>query len=506
MANLTQVNLGTIGDGSDGDALRTAMQKINTDIAILMQQATLTSAVTITATQNLTAALHQGKRVVMNFGTTGAVGMPLSSTCAADGIILLMNRGTTNIPVVAQNPDTVDIPTLYPGESAFMGTDGAGHWNCLLRGRSSNSANEVVSGNSTVVGNETVGGTLSVAGIVSFGSTGQVSISALGAYSGTSAGYSSNVTVGGTLGVTGASTLAGVANLNGGATIRSSLVVFKPDNVSSAATMDSNGNIGGTGLGTFNSLSIGTTATILGATSIGGTLGVAGTLNANGSILLKGGLTLYQADGVTAAVTLSATGAVGSIGPIQGTTVTGTTRGVFGGAAISTGGSVSATGTYPFYTRDANATAGQFWAFGGDASSSFAIRAGGGDGTGAYLAYNGTTWAATSDRRLKKNMVPLTNALDSVKSLSTIKYKWRSKRRGTGTYVGFIAQDVQAVLPECVTTDKDGYLGVQYAELTVLLAAAVKELADEKDAEINQLRTQMAALQASVNALLARGN
>jgi hypothetical protein len=117
-----------------------------------------------------------------------------------------------------------------------------------MRGRT-NSDNETVNGNCTVNGNETVVGTLFAQGITSFGAAGQASISAAGAYSGTSAGYSGNVGVGGTLGVTGLTTLAGglVTNslLGSGATVvgSSANTLALYSNNAQRALLDVNGSL-----------------------------------------------------------------------------------------------------------------------------------------------------------------------------------------------------------------------------------------------------------------------
>jgi hypothetical protein len=64
----------------------------------------------------------------------------------------------------------------------------------------------------------------------------------------------------------------------------------------------------------------------------------------------------------------------------------------------------------------------------------------------------------------------------------------RDKRRkalATGA-VGVIAQDVEAVLPEAVRTDEDGYKSVNYNYLIALLIEAIKE----QDAALDALRRQ----------------
>jgi hypothetical protein len=44
-----------------------------------------------------------------------------------------------------------------------------------------------------------------------------------------------------------------------------------------------------------------------------------------------------------------------------------------------------------------------------------------------------------------------------------------------GEYLGFVAQDVEAVVPELVTTDADGFKRMRYTHVTALLVEALKE-------------------------------
>jgi hypothetical protein len=87
----------------------------------------------------------------------------------------------------------------------------------------------------------------------------------------------------------------------------------------------------------------------------------------------------------------------------------------------------------------------------------------------------------TSDRRLKKNITPITNALEKVKSLTGVMFDWKEETKSVHGYeghdVGIIAQDVQAVLPEAVRTNDTGYLSVRYEKMIALLIEANKELA-----------------------------
>ena len=95
---------------------------------------------------------------------------------------------------------------------------------------------------------------------------------------------------------------------------------------------------------------------------------------------------------------------------------------------------------------------------------------------GPYLQNGGTNWTAASDERIKDIIAPITDALSKVSALRTVYYSFKSDPTKTQR-VGFIAQDMQPVLPEVVSEKADGELGIDYASTTPLLAAAIQELA-----------------------------
>jgi len=95
---------------------------------------------------------------------------------------------------------------------------------------------------------------------------------------------------------------------------------------------------------------------------------------------------------------------------------------------------------------------------------------------------NGKIVAGTSDRRLKKNIVSLTSALDKVKKLKGVSFEYtKESNMGDGIRFGFIAQDVQEIIPEMVRerAKGDGMLSLSYTEVIPWLVEAVKELGSE---------------------------
>jgi len=83
-----------------------------------------------------------------------------------------------------------------------------------------------------------------------------------------------------------------------------------------------------------------------------------------------------------------------------------------------------------------------------------------------------------SDLALKQNVVPIKNPLEKLMGISGVNFKWKNNKAKA---VGIIAQDVEKVLPEAVSTDGQGYKVVSYDSLIPLLIESVKSLKAELD-------------------------
>jgi hypothetical protein len=122
--------------------------------------------------------------------------------------------------------------------------------------------------------------------------------------------------------------------------------------------------------------------------------------------------------------------------------------------------------------------------------------------TAGNITSNGstTTYATSSDYRMKTDVQPMADALNRVMQLKPVTYKWVNGLGGTKeTGDGFIAHELQAVVPDCVTgekdaVDKDGkpvYQGIDTSFLVATLTAAIKE----QQAMIETLTTRLNALE-----------
>ena len=86
----------------------------------------------------------------------------------------------------------------------------------------------------------------------------------------------------------------------------------------------------------------------------------------------------------------------------------------------------------------------------------------------------------TSDVRLKKNIEPITGALDHVLNMEGVTYNWKKGEfpemgLNGGKQHGLIAQDLEKIIPELVLTDEEGWKSIEYTHLVPVLIEALKE-------------------------------
>jgi hypothetical protein len=110
-----------------------------------------------------------------------------------------------------------------------------------------------------------------------------------------------------------------------------------------------------------------------------------------------------------------------------------------------------------------------------------------------YQGNNSTLWSVTSDQRLKKNIVDNTIGLSAITKIRVRNFEYRLPEEITdvsqdqaikkqGIQLGVIAQELQAVLPDCVKQESTGVMSVDADNLTWYLVNAIKELKAEIDA------------------------
>jgi hypothetical protein len=115
---------------------------------------------------------------------------------------------------------------------------------------------------------------------------------------------------------------------------------------------------------------------------------------------------------------------------------------------------------------------------------------------------NGTTWANASDSRLKRDIQPMSKyGLSTVMQLKPVTYFYKADKTNH-LEVGFIAQEVQKIVPEVVSGTegdiaKGETLGLSYGNLVPVLTKAIQE----QQAEIEALKKQIEELTKTVNNL-----
>jgi hypothetical protein len=106
-----------------------------------------------------------------------------------------------------------------------------------------------------------------------------------------------------------------------------------------------------------------------------------------------------------------------------------------------------------------------------------------------------------SDRRLKTNIETLGSVLQKIDQLRGVKFEYKDQHKyAAGSKIGVIAQELQKVYPEMVTKGKDGFLKVDYTQLTGMLIQAVKE----QQKQISDLQNQMNKQQEQINSILKK--
>jgi len=97
---------------------------------------------------------------------------------------------------------------------------------------------------------------------------------------------------------------------------------------------------------------------------------------------------------------------------------------------------------------------------------------------------NAANFNTTSDATLKTNVETLTGSLDAVKALRGVSFDWIDSGNSE---VGVIAQEVEAIIPDVVSTNDQGIKSVKYGNLVGVLIEAIKE----QQAQIDELKAQL---------------
>jgi len=104
---------------------------------------------------------------------------------------------------------------------------------------------------------------------------------------------------------------------------------------------------------------------------------------------------------------------------------------------------------------------------------------------------SGTTFNTSSDIRLKTDIQPIADATDKLMQMQPVTHKWIAEPDGD-TVHGFIAQDMQQIVPEAVSGEDGGeeMMSMDYGRITPVLVAALQE-ANHKIEQLEQRIAEM---------------
>jgi hypothetical protein len=94
--------------------------------------------------------------------------------------------------------------------------------------------------------------------------------------------------------------------------------------------------------------------------------------------------------------------------------------------------------------------------------------------------------AISSDERYKQNIQTLGSSLAKLAQVRGVRFNWKDNPEDE--QIGLVAQEVEKVFPELVSTDSEGYKSIAYGKLTAVLIEAIKELQQQNEIMAQQIR------------------
>ncbi|MDP2104030.1 MAG: tail fiber domain-containing protein [Candidatus Gracilibacteria bacterium] len=111
---------------------------------------------------------------------------------------------------------------------------------------------------------------------------------------------------------------------------------------------------------------------------------------------------------------------------------------------------------------------------------------------------DGNAWIAgtltqASDLRLKKNIRSIDSGISTIDKLRGVTYNWKDETKNKDLQYGFVAQEMEKILPDLVKTDDKGYKSVNYTGIIPILVKSIQEQqlqTEELKSEILELRKE----------------
>ena len=103
----------------------------------------------------------------------------------------------------------------------------------------------------------------------------------------------------------------------------------------------------------------------------------------------------------------------------------------------------------------------------------------------------------TSDATLKENIQTLKDGLTKIVGLRGVSYQWKDDKKAAreATEIGLVAQEVEALFPELVSTDSQGMKSLSYSKLIAPLIEAIKEQQGQISELANQVQQQQTQIE-----------
>jgi hypothetical protein len=122
----------------------------------------------------------------------------------------------------------------------------------------------------------------------------------------------------------------------------------------------------------------------------------------------------------------------------------------------------------------------------------------------------GLAYYAYSDKRLKSNIKTVENSISKIKKLRGVTYTWdkdikSGKSLNDIPQLGFLAQEVEKVIPEAVIVNADGFYAMNYSTIIPVLTEGIKEQQTEIETQqlkIENLELQITELKNKLNQLV----
>jgi endosialidase-like protein len=186
-----------------------------------------------------------------------------------------------------------------------------------------------------------------------------------------------------------------------------------------------------------------------------------------------------------------------------------------GNALLEVRGGISVGSAAPFAVDPTYATNNNYIMFGHPGTSEdfigynsntfyFADATGGGDVIHPSVVMLGNAFASaflySSDARLKESVTTLKDGFSKVLALRPVSFTWKEEAVNEGGDIGFIAQEVEKIVPEVVHTDAHGLKSVDYPKLVPLLVKAIQEQQadnERQQRDIDALKTDIATLRST---------